>query len=86
MKFKSALFIGVSLCALLVTGCAVRIPGASMTFDPAGQLERHGDGRYYDRDGRWYYYHEGRYYGGDDGRPYRGGGFCPPGHAKKGEC
>lgn len=85
MKFKSALFIGVSLSTLLVTGCAVRLPGASMTFDPAGQLERHGDGRYYDRGGRGYDYHEGRYYD-DDGRPYRGGDFCPPGQAKKGRC
>lgn len=80
MKMLTMTLLGASLSAVVLSGCAVRVPGASVEVDPWGRLERHSDGRYYDRDGRDYYYRDGRYYNRE------GRGFCPPGQAKKGRC
>lgn len=75
------------LGVVLLAGCAVRTPGASVSIGTGwGYDDGYYRGDYYRGD----YYrgdrHRGDYYG--RGHHHRGdrGYFCPPGQAKKGRC
>jgi hypothetical protein len=85
MKLMTKALISASLSAMMLSGCAVRVPGASVVVDPSDRLERRDDGRRYDgRGGRDYDDRDGRYHRHERDRDRRG--FCPPGQAKKGRC
>ena len=66
-------------------------PGVSVTFGSRNDRGYYWDGREW-RDSSYWKKHNGprgeRYYTGrgDNGVPHHGGGHCPPGQAKKGNC
>lgn len=69
----------------------VQTPGATITFGSRNDRGYYWDG--YDwRDQDYWRQHNGprgeKYYTGrgNKGVPHRGGGHCPPGQAKKGNC
>ncbi|MCE8015442.1 hypothetical protein HOP62_05050 [Halomonas sp. MCCC 1A17488] len=80
---------------LALAGCSyspARITPEPLVVVDGSHRHYHGDGhrhRHHDRYVERHYYHDDRRY--RDGRRYRDryrhrGGFCPPGHAMKGNC
>ena len=69
----------------------VEAPGVTVTFGARDKRGYYWDGYEY-RDPKYWKEHNGprgeKYYTGrgKNGVPYQGGGHCPPGQAKKGNC
>ena len=69
----------------------VDAPGVSVTFGSRNDRGYYWDG-YYWREPAYWKQHNGpkgqKYYTGhgNNGVPHQGGGHCPPGQAKKGNC
>lgn len=97
---KNVLLVGVLALAPLVasatdlkvdiSGLRIQAPGVTVTFGTRDSRGYYWDGEQY-RDPRYWNDHHGprgeRYYTGrGNGVPRQGGGFCPPGQAKKGNC
>ena len=97
---KLFLLIAVALSPLLTHAADVKIdigniriqaPGVTVTFGTRDNRGYYWDGEEY-RDPRYWERHHGqrgeKYYTGrgNNGVPHQGGGFCPPGQAKKGNC
>lgn len=93
----AALIAGIPLLAhagdVNVNLGSVRVgaPGVSVTFGSRNDRGYYWDG-YYWREPAYWNQHNGpkgqKYYTGhsDNGVPHQGGGHCPPGQAKKGNC
>lgn len=96
---KHLLILALALSPSFVLGADINVnlgsvrvdaPGVSITFGSRNDRGYYWDG--YDwRDPDYWRRHEGprgeRYYTGrPQGVPHQGGGFCPPGQAKKGRC
>ncbi len=97
---KHLLTLAIAMAPLLVAASDVRIdiggvrvqaPGISITFGSVDNRGYYWDGYEY-RDPGYWRKHNGpkgaKYYTGrgNNGVPHQGGGHCPPGQAKKGNC
>lgn len=74
-----------------IGGVRIQAPGVTITFGSRDTRGYYWDGYAY-RDPVYWKQHQGfrgeRYYTGrgNNGVPHQGGGHCPPGQAKKGNC
>lgn len=92
---KLLLILTLATSPLLATAIdlnvGIQAPGVTITFGTRDPRGYYWDGYAY-RDPQYWKTHNGargeRYYTGRGGNgvPHQGGGFCPPGQAKKGNC
>jgi len=74
-----------------ISGLRIQAPGVTVTFGSRDDRGYYWDGEEY-RDSKYWREHDGhkgeKYYKrrANNGVPNQGGGFCPPGQAKKGNC
>ena len=74
-----------------ISGLRIQAPGVSVTFGSRDNRGYYWDGYNY-REPKYWKEHNGhrgeKYYTGrgNQGVPHQGGGHCPPGQAKKGNC
>jgi hypothetical protein len=74
-----------------ISGIRIQAPGVTLTFGSRDDRGYYWDGEQY-RGGKYWKEHDGQkgekfYTGrGNNGVTHQGGGFCPPGQAKKGNC
>lgn len=100
MKYRLLMSLVLSASPLLasatdlqidVSGLRIHAPGMTVTFGSRDDRGHYWDGEQY-RDSRYWREHDGhkgeKYYTGraKNGAAHQGGGFCPPGQAKKGKC
>lgn len=84
------LFAGAVDLNINVPSVRIDAPGVSITFGARNERGYYWDGVEW-RDPDYWRRHGGprgeKYYTGrGNGVPHQGGGFCPPGQAKKGNC
>ncbi len=74
-----------------ISGVRIQSSGVTVNFGSRDNRGYYWDGEQY-RDSKYWKEHNGhkgeKYYTGrgNNGVPHKGGGFCPPGQAKKGNC
>jgi hypothetical protein len=87
----SPLLVSAADLQIDVNGLRIQAPGVTLTFGSRDNRGYYWDGEQY-RDSKYWREHNGqkgeKYYTGrsNNGVPNQGGGFCPPGQAKKGNC
>lgn len=87
----SPLLVSAADLQVDISGLRIQTPGVTITFGTRDHRGYYWDGDQY-RDPKYWREHDGhkgeKYYKGraSNGVPHQGGGFCPPGQAKKGNC